>query len=369
MSEKYKILIVEDEAIIAEDIQYCLEDAERYISVVANTGREALEKVPEFEPNLILMDIMLTEELDGIETAQAVLEKYDLPIIYLTSFTNKQMLERAKQTAPFGYIVKPFKNRELFATIDMAISKHQADLKKHAVDAAPSDPGHTASSSSDQFSKSASKSSADSMLAPTLLTRGIALQWEDWQGRVFHLFETISDQLTPEFRDHFLQLFDESEQLCQHLKLSTSTSQLAKYKFGLNEVLGFICRTFLKLHPTCSLHQEISPNLGDAPTDVSTLDQMLFHVLEYVFERLPPGQGMQLQARQDDSSEEGNGVLIQIGVVQENTSFVSDETIPLELQPVNEQLEKLNGALTTASLQEGGCNVCLHLPKPAVPPP
>ena len=123
-----KILIVEDEWIVAEDIQKCLKGS--YSISVASSGEEALEKVktPETRPDLILMDIVLKGTLNGIEAAHHI-RQFDVPVIYLTAYADEETLEQAKMTEPYGYIVKPFEDRELHATIEMALYKHEMEKK------------------------------------------------------------------------------------------------------------------------------------------------------------------------------------------------------------------------------------------------
>ncbi len=120
-----RLLVIEDEAIVADDMVYCLEEA-GYSAFIASSGEEALALLQEQSVDLALVDVMLSGEMDGIETAQQLRQQHGLPMIYVTSFTNQSMLERAKLTHPSGYIVKPFKRRELLATIEMAL--HQSSL-------------------------------------------------------------------------------------------------------------------------------------------------------------------------------------------------------------------------------------------------
>lgn len=120
-----RILVIEDEAIVADDIVYCLEEAGYEVPAVCSTGEGAVEFLDTNPADLALVDILLDGEIDGIETARQLRDRTPLPIIYLTSFTNPSMLERAKETQPSGYIVKPFKRRELLATLEMALHHGQ----------------------------------------------------------------------------------------------------------------------------------------------------------------------------------------------------------------------------------------------------
>ena len=118
-----RIMIVEDEWIIANDIKNCLVDLGYMVSSISATGEEAIENAGKDLPDLILMDIMLKGEMNGIEAAKEIVARYDIPIIYLTAYDNQYLVEQAKQTENYGYLLKPFKDRELHIAIDMALHK------------------------------------------------------------------------------------------------------------------------------------------------------------------------------------------------------------------------------------------------------
>ena len=124
-----RILIVEDEAIIAKDLQWRLEQLGYTVPYIVSTGQDAVGKVGDNNIDLILMDIMLMGEMDGIEAAGHIRTKSDIPLIYLTAYADENILERAKITEPFGYMIKPVGNRELKSTIEMALYKHNMDRK------------------------------------------------------------------------------------------------------------------------------------------------------------------------------------------------------------------------------------------------
>ena len=122
-----KIMVVEDEWIVADQICSNLREFGYTICSTASTGEEAIRKMETERPDLILMDIVLNGEMDGIETADRITLRFDIPIIYLTAYTKPEYIERAKQTKPFGYLVKPFKEYELYSNIEMALYKHRVD--------------------------------------------------------------------------------------------------------------------------------------------------------------------------------------------------------------------------------------------------
>jgi len=125
---KTKIMVVEDEAIVALTIRKKLMKHGYEVPLIADNGADAIKNVKEVEPSLILMDINLKGEIDGIETARKIREIYDVPVIFLTAYSDDKTLERAKSATPFGYLIKPYDEKELYSNIEMALSKHQQDL-------------------------------------------------------------------------------------------------------------------------------------------------------------------------------------------------------------------------------------------------
>jgi PAS domain S-box-containing protein len=126
---KERILIVEDQKIVAEDIKEVLTKLRYKVIGIVSSGEEAIKKAEETQPDLILMDIKLKGEMDGIEAAKNIRAHLDISIVYLTAYSDEKTLERAKITEPFGYIIKPFEDRELHSTIEMAIYKHRTEDK------------------------------------------------------------------------------------------------------------------------------------------------------------------------------------------------------------------------------------------------
>ncbi|MGD1005440.1 MAG: response regulator [Methanoregulaceae archaeon] len=124
---KPAVFIVEDEAIVANDIKETLKSLGYSVSGISASGELAIEKVKETQPNLVLMDIHLAGKMDGIEAAGQIHSLYDIPVIYLTAYADKDLLERAKITEPYGYVLKPYDERELHSIIEMALYKHKID--------------------------------------------------------------------------------------------------------------------------------------------------------------------------------------------------------------------------------------------------
>jgi PAS domain S-box-containing protein len=123
------ILIVEDESIVAMDIKHRAEGLGYKVTDVTPSGEEALELVKVNPPDLILMDIVLKGQIDGIEAAQRIHDDFDIPVLYLTAYSDEETLKRAKITEPFGYIIKPFEDRELHSSVEIALYKHGMERK------------------------------------------------------------------------------------------------------------------------------------------------------------------------------------------------------------------------------------------------
>lgn len=129
MTYRPKILVVEDEAIVAQDIRWILEDLGYDVPAISDSGESAIASNAEYKPDLILMDVRLIGELDGISTAERILADFDVPIVYLTAHDDEATLSRAKITSPYGYIIKPFEERELRIAVEIALHKHRVESK------------------------------------------------------------------------------------------------------------------------------------------------------------------------------------------------------------------------------------------------
>jgi len=125
---KPRILVVEDERLIAEDVKMRLESMGYEVTAIVSNGEEALRQAAVTQPDLVLMDIVLHGEMDGIETSKALKARFDTPVVYLTSHTDDETLNRVKLTEPYGYVVKPFVDKELQGVIETALYKSQMEF-------------------------------------------------------------------------------------------------------------------------------------------------------------------------------------------------------------------------------------------------
>lgn len=125
-----RIMVVEDESILAMLIKRKLQNWGYEVVDWVDTGEDAVKNAKKIVPDLILMDIVLKGDMDGIEAAQQIRKDVDIPIIYLTAYSNDEVLKRAQETEPYGYILKPFREGEVNANIKMALYKHKSEKKK-----------------------------------------------------------------------------------------------------------------------------------------------------------------------------------------------------------------------------------------------
>lgn len=122
-----RILIAEDEVIVAIDLQSRLEALGYTVVDTVISGEQAREKALKLHPDLVLMDIRLSGDMDGIEAAETIRAQFDIPIVFVTAYADSSTLQRAKITGPYGYIVKPFDERDLHATLEIALYKHRLE--------------------------------------------------------------------------------------------------------------------------------------------------------------------------------------------------------------------------------------------------
>lgn len=123
--EKKRILIVEDEVIVAMALEDVLKKLGYQVAGAVTNGPDAIQMAGEEKPDLVLMDIRLDGSMDGIEAAARINSLYSIPVVYLTAHSDQATLSRAIQTQPYGYLLKPFRERDLYTTIEMAFHKHR----------------------------------------------------------------------------------------------------------------------------------------------------------------------------------------------------------------------------------------------------
>jgi DNA-binding LytR/AlgR family response regulator len=128
-TKKLKVMIVEDEMIVAKDLQRILKKLNYETTDPFASGRKALEQMEFLRPDFVLLDINLKGDMDGIQLAEHIMHDYGIPFVFITAFSDKQTLSRAKMVEPYGYIIKPFSEDDIRTTVELALYKHQRDIE------------------------------------------------------------------------------------------------------------------------------------------------------------------------------------------------------------------------------------------------
>lgn len=126
---KTKILVVEDESIVARDIRNMLAGLGYEVTAVVSGAMAAIQKAQETGPDIVLMDVMLHGDITGVEAAEQIYTNFSIPVVYLTAYADSTTVQQAKKTEPFGYIIKPFEERELQTTIEIALYKYKMQME------------------------------------------------------------------------------------------------------------------------------------------------------------------------------------------------------------------------------------------------
>ena len=128
--DKSRILVVEDEQNVAEVLKARLESYGYEVCRIVSSGPDALDAAAELKPDVIMMDIKIKGPLDGVETAEHIRRRHDIPVIYLTAYSDSRLLERAKLTEPLAYILKPYDGQELRSAIEIALYRYSAEKER-----------------------------------------------------------------------------------------------------------------------------------------------------------------------------------------------------------------------------------------------
>ncbi len=140
MENKSRVLIVEKEGIIAKDLERVLEKLNYNVLDIVYSGQEAIQKAEEYKPDLVITEIALNGPIDGIDVAHQLSSRFNIPVVFLTAVSDNATIERAKIAEPYGFIIKPFEEDLLHATIEMALYKHGMQtnkLEKYMTDSKP----------------------------------------------------------------------------------------------------------------------------------------------------------------------------------------------------------------------------------------
>ncbi|MFA4826146.1 MAG: response regulator [Methanoregula sp.] len=133
MAEKARILVVEDELLVADDLREILTGSGYEVVGIVNSGTGAIRLAGEHHPNLVLMDINLNGEMDGITAASEIRSRWSIPVIYATAYATRSIVDRAKKTDPFGFIFKPYNEMQIEMAIEIALNfaRIEQQLREH----------------------------------------------------------------------------------------------------------------------------------------------------------------------------------------------------------------------------------------------
>ena len=125
-----RVLIVEDEVLISQDIADSLAAIDYQVAGIAYTSERALDLLASAHPDIVLLDIQIKGNLNGIDLAHIISRDYQIPFVFLTSFADKTTVEEAKKTVPYGYVIKPFSDRELFTSLELAVYRYTLEHRQ-----------------------------------------------------------------------------------------------------------------------------------------------------------------------------------------------------------------------------------------------
>lgn len=224
-----KILVVEDEVMVAMTLEDTLEALGYEVAGTADNGRDAIRLAEEKKPDLILMDIRIRGDLDGIETADRIAETMDIPVVFLTAHSDEQTLMRALKTQPYGFLIKPFRERELYSNIEMAIHKHRV-LKKRG------ESGDTRAGPTARGLNRPHKESSSSIHVPEKEHVAVGTNTEHLKDLVFESLETPLFVLNNNLK---IVLYNRKfAELCASFNISESTFRASAEKAGIFPLFG-----------------------------------------------------------------------------------------------------------------------------------
>lgn len=316
MSE-LKILIVEDEAIVADDLADRLEAMGYAVVGIEASGEAAIETVAREMPDIVLMDIMLQGHMDGIEAAQQIGERFHLPVVYLTANADRATLDRAKLTVPLGYILKPFKDRELQVTLEIALTRHNAEREIQQALAATQAQQDAVKEESDRKSQYFSMASHE-FRTPLSVIQASA-----------EMLDTLGESWSAEKKKKYLQRIQSSAaSMNQLLEDVLAFGRVQSDRLSLNRAplnLVVFCEELVESFTISSNEQYcLRFHVRGCPEKIYADDRLLWHALSNLLSNAikysPKGGSIDLNLCEDE-----NGDLVRIEVRDSGIGIASED--------------------------------------------
>jgi signal transduction histidine kinase len=275
------ILVVEDEAIVAKDISNTLKSLGYMVVAVTDRGEKALDLLATHGTDLVLMDIVLKGNLDGIETAQLIKTRFNLPVVFLTAHNDSATLQRAKITTPYGYILKPFEERELQTNIEMALYRHETERKLKT--------------QSEELEKTRR------FEALGTLAGGIAHEFNNLLTIIMgHLW--LLEAITTPSPEIELSILETEEALKRARRLSRQLLSFAKggeplkTRVELNQLLKLVIEETVRNSKTLVVF-ELDNELWSFEADYDQLNDVIFYLVRHALEAMPDGGQLTIRTK------------------------------------------------------------------------
>jgi two-component system, cell cycle sensor histidine kinase and response regulator CckA len=320
-----RILIVEDERIVAGDIRSRLRRLGYTVVDMVATGEDAIQRAETMHPDLVLMDIRIEGPMDGIQTAEALRSRFDIPVIYLSAYADRQTVERAKVTEPFGYLIKPFEDTELHSSIEVALYKRKTEAQRRALE-----------SQLLQAQKMESIGTLVVGLAHNLNNiLAIIMGYSSRLERTMDDPAKISQSVTA-----INQAVRRGASLIQQLIGVTTKANLQFASVDVNGLLQELMRMVIEIFPrTIMFHQQLDSVNPFVSADQNQLHQALLNILLNARDALPRGGTIMITTRMVSGSElkdrfpnpnDGQYVLIEIS---DNGEGMDPDTVRHVFEP------------------------------------
>jgi two-component system cell cycle sensor histidine kinase/response regulator CckA len=275
-----RILLVEDERIVARSLQNQLTTLGYEIVASVPSGEAAVAEAGELRPDLVLMDIHLEGAMDGVEAAAAIRTQFRLPVVYLTAYSNTEILERAKVTEPFGYILKPYEERELHVVIQTALYKHRMERRQQEQE--------------EHFLQ------AKKMEAIGQLAGGVAHAFNNLMTTVLGHSELMLQSMEPD-DPYFASAYEikksatRTAALTQKLLAFSRKQLLTLRSLDLNALVGGLQRILRHLQAGVQFDLNLEPQLGTTKADPAQLEDAILTLARNACEAMPDGGRLTIQ--------------------------------------------------------------------------